>query len=304
MMEESAKPEKILFIINPVSGTKDKASIETLIKKKSGKSYEPKIRYTQYAGHGSKLARKNFKKGIKKFVAVGGDGTVNEIASQLIDTDAVIGIIPIGSGNGLARHLNIPLKAGPALELICNHKLVKIDYGTMNDKVFFCTCGVGFDARVGSKFAESDGRGFITYARTTIKEYFSYKTRKYTIKTGKKKNKLKTRAFLITFANASQYGNNAYIAPDADIQDGKMDICMMLPFPKGRVFDLGLRLFRKTMGRSKYTNMLRTREAILERKKPGEVHFDGEPGWMKKNIKVKMHKQGLNVMVAVNSKLS
>ena len=303
-MDEKEKKEKILFIINPVSGTRDKSIIEKLIRERVSRDHEVKIRFTKYAGHGSKLAMKNMKKGYRKIVAVGGDGTVNEIASQLVETDVIFGIIPVGSGNGLARHLNIPLKAGPAIDLICNPKVVSIDYGTMNDKIFFCTCGVGFDARIGRKFAESDKRGFFTYARTTMREYFGYKAAKYKVKTGKKKKKFSKRAFLVTFANASQYGNNAYIAPNADIQDGKMDICFMLPFPKGFVFDMAFRLFRKTMDNSRYTSMLRTREAVLERKKAGEVHFDGEPGWMKKKLKVKIHHRGLNIMVPAGSKLS
>ncbi|HYX06052.1 MAG TPA: diacylglycerol kinase family protein [Bacteroidales bacterium] len=287
--------EKIVFVVNPVSGTRNKERITRLILEKTKNHFKPVIKYTRYPGHATKIASKQVEKGIKTVVAVGGDGTVNEVASGLINSETTLGIIPTGSGNGLARHLQIPLNISQALEVIFSQLSIRIDYGKINDSCFFCTCGVGFDARIGGKFAESEKRGFTTYVKTTVKEFFSYKPKTYRLKTGE--NKIKKKAFLITFANASQYGNNAYISPNANIRDGLMDICIIAPFPKIRAAGLGIRLFGKTMDKSNYVKVLRASEVTLKRKKPGEVHFDGEPAYMGKKLKIKIIHQGLKVYV-------
>lgn len=235
-------------------------------------------------------------------VAVGGDGTVNEVARAVAGKkDLILGIIPAGSGNGLARHLDIPMQVRRAIAIINKPHIAKIDYATMNDIPFFCTCGVGFDALVGNRFAQSEIRGFFTYVVTAFKEYFLYKPRHYTISTSHSKQH--TKAFLITIANASQYGNNAYISPDADIQDGLLDVVILSPFPYLRAIGLGFHLFSKSIYRSRYHTMFRTSELVIRRKKPGEVHFDGEPGWMKKKLHIRCIHKGLRVMVPEQSGL-
>jgi YegS/Rv2252/BmrU family lipid kinase len=287
--------KKLVFIVNPVSGTRNKEKIIRLILEKTESRFKPVIKYTRYPGHATKITAKQVKKGITAVIAVGGDGTVNEVASALTDSDTTLGIIPTGSGNGLARHLQIPLNINQALDVILSQTSIRIDYGKINDSCFFCTCGVGFDARIGGKFAESGKRGFITYVKTTVREFFSYKPKTYRLKTPEKK--IKKKAFLITFANASQYGNNAYISPDANIRDGLMDICIIAPFPKIRAVGIGIRLFGKTMNKSNYVKVLRASEITLKRKKPGEVHFDGEPSYMGKKLKIKIVHEGLKVYV-------
>jgi diacylglycerol kinase (ATP) len=288
--------EKIAFIINPKSGSKDKRELPDLILNTIDSSkFEVEIAYTQFAGHAPLLVSDLIKKEFTKIIAVGGDGTVNEVASALTGKDAALGIIPCGSGNGLARFLNIPLKHKEALSLINNGTITQIDYGTINSKPFFCTCGVGFDAHIGNKFASSTKRGFNTYLKETVNSFFSYKPKKYKIKIDGEK--IKTRAFLITAANAGQYGNDVYIAPKADITDGLLDICILMPFPKIKAFGLGFKLFKRTIDKSNYVKTIQGKEITIKRKKKGEVHLDGEPDIMDKKLKIRIIPKGLNVII-------
>ncbi|MBI5539310.1 MAG: YegS/Rv2252/BmrU family lipid kinase [Bacteroidia bacterium] len=295
MMQTNDK-EKIIFLINPISGTKKKADIPKKILQLIDKSmYDAEVYITKYKGEATEIVSQKIVEGYSRFIAVGGDGTVNEIAKALVDTNGILGIIPIGSGNGLARHLRIPLDLKKSMELINTGKYEAIDYGRVNDVPFFCTCGVGFDAHIGHKFAEATERGFVTYLKTTLREFFSYKAKKYKLKIDNT-IKLKSRAFLITFANASQYGNNAYISPKADIQDGKLDICILSPFRLYRGVSIGIRLFAKTMDRSPLMNSMRAEKIVLKRKKEGVIHFDGEPCLMGKKLKISIVHNGLKVM--------
>jgi diacylglycerol kinase family enzyme len=229
-------------------------------------------------------------------VAVGGDGTVNEIAKALINTQAIMGILPIGSGNGLARHLQIPLQPRKAIQLINKQKYLAIDYGLINNTPFFCTCGVGFDALIGEKFAQCKGRGLSNYVKTTIREYFNYKPEMYQI-TIDNERKINRPAFLITFANGSQYGNNAYIAPHADISDGKLDMCILSPFKLYKAPGIGIRLFAKNIDKSSLMHSERASNIILERASEGVVHFDGEPCRMGKKLEISLINKGLNVLI-------
>lgn len=158
----------------------------------------------------------------------GGDGTINEIARSLVHTDTALGIIPCGSGNGLARHLHIPMEPKKALEVLNEGCLDTIDYGKINGTDFFCTCGVGFDAFVSLKFAHAGKRGLLTYLEKTLQESLKYQPETYELETENGVSKYK--AFLIACGNASQYGNNAYIAPQATLTDGLLDVTILEPF--------------------------------------------------------------------------
>ncbi len=287
---------KILFIINPVSGTRRKKDIASKIYEcVNNETFDIKLIFTEYAGHAFELARNALKKKFDIVVAGGGDGTVNEVGSALIKSKIALGIIPLGSGNGLARHLNIPLRTTDAIEIINKQKIQEIDYGLINGKAFFCTAGLGFDAKIGHKFAKKSERGFYSYFKAVIEEFFSYKSKKYKITIDGQK--LKERAFLVTIANASQYGNNAFISPDAVIDDGLLDVCVLRPFPKNRVIGLGVRLFKRTLDQSPYLDIKRGKEIIVKRKKKGPVHYDGEPIKMDKKIRVSVVHSGLKVIV-------
>jgi YegS/Rv2252/BmrU family lipid kinase len=288
--------EKIGFIINPISGSGKKHKIPEIVQDTIDNSrFEVDFFFTKCAGHATELAKELIEKGYSRIVSVGGDGTINEIAKALVNSNVALGIIPCGSGNGLARFLKIPLKVKEAVELLNNGKILTIDYGTINDNPFFCTCGVGFDAHIGNKFAQSESRGFTTYIKETIAAFFHYKPKKYSIKIDGEK--FKTRAFLVTAANAGQYGNDAYIAPEADICDGLLDLCVLNPFPKRKAFNIGFRLFNKSIHHSEYVKSIKGESITIKRKKKGEVHLDGEPAIMGKKLKIRIVKQGLKVVV-------
>jgi diacylglycerol kinase (ATP) len=297
-IHRSMQPEgSVIFIVNPIAGTRQKDYILENIQHHLPKELSTEIIFTEYQGHAFEIATEKVRQGITTIVAVGGDGTVNEVASALVKTHCRLGIIPAGSGNGLARHLGIPLQVPEALQLIMNHRVQKIDAGKVNGKFFFCTCGTGFDASVGKKFSRDSRRGMLSYVRATIHQYINYSPKSYTLTTSHKKVKLK--AFLVTFANSGQYGNNAYIAPNAVIDDGMLDLCILRPFPRASTISLGLRLFFKNIDQSPYLEVMRVKKATLKRKghKKITIHLDGEPMTLSGKLKIKVVEHGLQVMV-------
>ncbi|MBO4804860.1 MAG: diacylglycerol kinase family lipid kinase [Paludibacteraceae bacterium] len=287
---------KIAFIINPKSGTNSKAELPDMIRKTiSPDKFDITIVKTEYAGHGRELARQFVDQHYDYVIACGGDGTMNEVASELTETETCFGIVPYGSGNGLARHLSISMEPQKALRQINKHIVRRIDYGMANDKKFFCTCGTGFDAHVSHKFAIQGKRGFWTYFKTICSEFMKYKPYVYTLKSGS--FKITQQAFLVTFANASQYGNNAFIAPQASTSDGLIDVCVLKPFSVFAILPLTFQLFRKEIDKSKYISTIQTPEVTLVRQEPGEFHIDGDPLMMEAEIHVRVIHDALKVIV-------
>lgn len=288
--------KNIAFIINPISGTHSKRKLPKLIEKTLDHTqFAFDIVFTQYKGHATEIAGQYVKLGFDAVVAVGGDGTVNEVASALRHTNTALGIIPIGSGNGLARHLKIPIRTEKAIRMLNHSETIKIDYGMENDQPFFCTCGTGFDAFISSKFANAGKRGLLTYIEQMISGYFNYKAENYHL-TGEKID-IEAKAFVITFANASQWGNNAYIAPQASIQDGIMNVAIMSQFPLVLAPSLALQLFTKTIDKDMFMNTVKTQEITLHRENPGVFHYDGEPTEEGTEIRIRIIPEGLNVLV-------
>lgn len=289
-------PTKIAFIINPISGTGRKSELPELIKNGLNvNQFDPETVYTEHKGHATLLAKQFIDRGFRYIVAVGGDGTVNEVARAIIHTDCVLGIIPIGSGNGLARHLGIPMNLGKAVSDLNHSEVIKIDYGIVNGKPFFCTCGTGFDAYVSTEFAKGKKRGVMSYLEKVITGYFSYKSQNYHLK-GKNID-MKTKAFVMTFANASQWGNNAYIAPQASVQDGNLDISILSSFPIIAIPTLALQLFNKNIDKDFFMTTLRSERLTLLREESGPFHYDGEPYDEGKKIQIHIVPDGLNVLV-------
>lgn len=287
--------KKILFIINPVAGTKRKDRIFSMISKHIGENiFEFYVENTKRKGHATDAAREGTNKGTNIIVAVGGDGTVNEVACALAGSNTTLGIIPLGSGDGLARHLNIPLNISNAIKCINNLNAVTIDVCRLNDKMFFCAAGVGFDAIVISKFSKKKNRGLLQYLFTSALEFFKYKPQTYKIEADGKE--IERKAFLITVANASQYGNNAYIAPNANIADGKADICIIKPFPLYAAPFLVLRLFRKTLYKSKYYETIQASRITLKSENEMCFHYDGEPGGFSEIINIELKERNLKVI--------
>ena len=285
----------ITFIVNPISGTGDKAEIPDLIAELlDAERFSYDIRQTQYRGHAAEIARQCADNGIDVVVAVGGDGTVNEVARSLTHTNTALGIIPCGSGNGLARHLCIPINVRKAIQVINECQIESFDYGVINDLPFFCTCGMGFDAFISLKFAQAGKRGPVTYVENVLKEGLKYKPETYEIVDDSGTNSY--NAFLIACANASQYGNNAYIAPGATMKDGLMDVIVMEPFDALEAPQIAADLFMKTLGNNSKIKTFRTRQLTIHRKQPGAIHYDGDPIMTGTDIDVHIEHLGIRIV--------
>ena len=288
--------KKAVFVINLISGTSDKAAIPGLIDQYLDKTkFEYEIAITQYAGHASEIATKAKDDGVDVVVAVGGDGTVNEVARAIVHSNTALGIIPCGSGNGLARHLLLPLNVRKAIEVINRGEVRQLDYGIINDYPFFCTCGMGFDAFVSMKFAEAGKRGPITYVENVLREGLKYKPETYIIED--ENGTLRYKAFLISCANASQYGNNAYIAPQASMSDGLMDVIIMEPFDVFEAPQISIEMFSKTLDKNSKIKTFRTRHLHIHRDKPGVIHYDGDPVMTGADIDIELKPKGINIIV-------
>lgn len=288
--------KKAVFVINLISGTSDKAAIPGLIDQYLDKTkFEYEIAITQYAGHASEIATKAKNDGVDVVVAVGGDGTVNEVARAIVHSNTALGIIPCGSGNGLARHLLLPLNVRKAIDVINKCEVRQLDYGIINGYHFFCTCGMGFDAFVSMKFAEAGKRGPITYVENVLREGLKYKPETYTIED--ESGTLQYKAFLISCANASQYGNNAYIAPQASMSDGLMDVIIMEPFDVFEAPQISIEMFSKTLDKNSKIKTFRTRHLHIHRDKPGVIHYDGDPVMTGADIDIELKPKGINIIV-------
>ena len=237
------------------------------------------------------------KEGFYGVIAVGGDGTINEVAAALRDSSTALGIIPCGSGNGLARHLGIPMNVEKALEIINLDNIEALDYCTANDRPFFCTCGVGFDAHVSQKFAEARKRGPLSYIQKTLVEYLKYRCKTYSIEMNDRV--VTEKAFVIACGNASQYGNNAFITPRASMHDGLIDVTVIHPFTPLDTAVLGVLLFTRHIDQDTNINTFRTSELTIHRPKPDVMHIDGEPIMMDADIHIKCHKAGIKIFLPV-----
>ena len=288
--------KKIVFIMNPISGTASKAGIPSLIDSTLDKElFEYEIKLTERAGHASILATEAKDAHADIVVAVGGDGTVNEVARSLVHSDTALGILPCGSGNGLARHLLLPMNLRKSIEIINACEIHYLDYGIINDHPFFCTCGMGFDAFVSMKFAESGKRGPISYAENILREGLKYEPETYTLEdeTGTKQYK----AFLISCANASQYGNNAYIAPQASMSDGLMDVVIMEPFDVLEAPQVSFDMFNKTLDKNSKIKSFRCKKLHITRSKAGWIHYDGDPVMTGADIDIHLEEKGIKMVV-------
>ncbi len=286
----------VTFIVNPISGTHSKEGIEALIHQSMDSSlFDCRIVRTAYAGHASVIASQCVSEGCDVCVAVGGDGTVNEVARSLVHSQTALGIVPCGSGNGLARHLRIPMEPREALEIINKGLTDYFDYGIINSQPFFCTCGMGFDAFVSEKFAEAGKRGLTTYIEKVLKESLKYEPDTYIVEDETGTHKYK--AFLIACANAAQYGNNAYIAPKASMQDGLLDVIVMEPFTVFEAPQMAIDLFAKTLGNNHRIKNFQARSVHIHREKEGAIHYDGDPMQMGCDVDVKIEPLGLKAVV-------
>jgi len=284
---------KLLFILNPKAGKGKALEIASLIKKEIPSTIPFSIEmFTDSDEFETLMAKKHL---FTDLIAVGGDGTINSVAKNLVGTDITLGIIPLGSGNGLARSLGIAMDAKVAIEQIVQGGEAKIDHGMVNGIPFFCTSGIGFDAHIGNLFAQSKKRGLQSYVKISLREILRYKCKNYIIKLNGEE--LKRKAYLITIANAGQYGNDFYIAPQAKLTDGKFHVVILNPFNFFSAFGIFLKVIMGKANESKHIETYVTNKLTIEREGKDAIHFDGEPEFQGETLEYICHHQQLNVIV-------
>lgn len=286
--------QRILFIINPISGGKKKSQVEKLVDQQFNREeVECRISYTEHPKHAAILAEEG-----KKFdlvVGVGGDGTINEIAQKMCLSNTPLVIIPMGSGNGLARHLKIPLQPKKALGIIKNHRRAKLDTATLNGHFFVSIAGLGFDSSVAAEFVKSRRRGFVNYARIALQKFLTTKEKDYEMTLDGKKYKRK--AFMITFANSNQFGYNTLIAPNADCTDSYLDVCIVR---KPNIIEIPGLLFKLWTGkadRSKHIEIIKARKISITQPDSEYANVDGESIKVGHQVEVNLKPANLDVLL-------
>jgi len=293
---------KYLFILNPKAGRKKNARVLTdaidLHMKTSGFYYE--FAFTTAAGDATRIAREAVGKQFDIVVAVGGDGTVNEVGSALVETKAALGIIPLGSGNGVARSLDIPQKIDKAIDVLLSRKIIEIDIGTLNEEGFIGIAGTGYDALVGKKFQTFGARGPLPYFLISLKEYLRYRYQKYNLQINDERFSVK--ALMVTFANTKEYGNGAVIAPEADPSDGVINVCIIRPQGLWGAIRAAYMLFNSTIDKHPGYIAGKCRSAMVEAEgEPMYIHRDGEPVEMVDRIEVAIQNKALRVCSPLGS---
>lgn len=301
--EKSAPPDmprKLLFIVNPNAGKKISDQLIDTIRKEFPKNIYYQIVVWKDRDHFKEVLDILHSRDYTDAIAVGGDGTVNQVAKSIVGTNISLGIVPAGSGNGLARTLGLSMKVEEVIKQIAEGKKIKIDYGTVSDIPFFCTSGVGFDAHIGNLFATSKKRGLQSYVKITLRELIRYKSKEYVLKFNGEE--IKRKAYLITVANAGQYGNDFYIAPQAKINDGKFHVVVLKPFNFFNVFGILIKVLKGKANENSHIETYTTDKLTIQRKWKDAIHFDGEPEFKGEHLDYVCHPLGLNVIIGNNIK--
>ncbi len=286
---------RYLFIINPISAVRKKRRIISAIKK-----YCKNMNYVLFYAKDKTAVEEKIKTAVREntpyIIAVGGDGTVNLVSQYLINTNSTLGIIPAGSGNGLAHFLKIPFNPKKNLRAMLDGKTCLIDSCRINNKHFISIAGIGFDAHIAHLFNQSKRRGFFTYLKLVIQAYFQYKEQEYTIiADGKSYNR---KAFLISFANSNQFGYKTVISPIANIKDGVVDICILKRPSVLAVLFIWPLLFLKKMHKTKYLEIIQAKEIFLLNCENELIQFDGEytKNTSSDKIHIKVFQQNLKIV--------
>ena len=288
--------KKVTFIINPISGGKKKTGVPSMIQRIiDHDKYKVQIQFTKSAAHNLELAEQAVKENTDILVAVGGDGTINHIAKYVANSNTILGIVPQGSGNGLSRHLQIPMNSERALGLINEGKTLAIDSGIANDQFFINVAGLGFDAHVSAMFAKAPKRGFVSYSKISLNEFANYKSETFEMVIDGKT--IEREAFILCVANGSQYGNNAFIAPTADVTDGVFEVSLLKPFKPHQLPIIGAQLFRKKFHQSKYIETFSGQSIQITRKNGGVVNIDGEPIEMSNKLNIAIQPKSLKIII-------
>lgn len=284
--------DTLMLVINPISGTGKKDGLAEMVTERlASQGYNIDVRYTTCRGDATCLSREAVECGYKGVLAAGGDGTINEVARALCGTGVALGIIPAGSGNGLARHVGIPVDSELSLKVIEENNIVAVDYGTVNGTQFFCTMGIGFDAAVSHRFAKKNKRGLMMYIKSAIDELAAYQPETYTLSVNG--DIITRKAFIIAVANASQYGNNAYIAPEASITDGLLDVTVVRPGNPIETARMGIDMMTGYINKNILIETFRTPSLAIYRKSEGAAHIDGEPVDLGAILDIRCHRSEL-----------
>jgi len=281
---------KIRFIINPISGTGKQKGIEKFISKHL-ENFE--IIHTQKAGDATRISKESANENIDIVIAVGGDGTVNECLKGLVNTNTALGVIPCGSGNGFAYHIGMERTIEKAVKQLKNKQIYSIDTCIANGVPFVNVSGIGFDAHIANLFLTLTDRGFVKYAKLVLRE-LSYNAKEYTIRYNNIERKVK--AYMIDFANASQYGNNARISPMADFRDGLIDFVIVKDFPKWKIPIFIYMLLIGKIHLSKHVEIIQCDKMTIT----GEdtlLHLDGEPFKASNPIEVAILPKSLKILM-------
>ena len=286
---------KATFIVNPISGRSSKESIVGAIAGSVDMDrYEVTIRFTAAPGHATTLASEAVQSGQQLVVAVGGDGTVNEVARALVGTDAALGIIPCGSGNGLARHLHIPMNPRKAIEILNQGQIRRIDTLTVNGTPCFCTAGVGYDAFVSEEYAKEPTRGLVTYVRKAVENWFDYTPEQYLIET--EEGMFSRTALAITCANANQWGNGFHVAPKASLTDGLIDVTIIHPIKPLNALPMPVQILGYSFDKNPGVETFKTSGLTIRRATPAPLHIDGEPQSGTSDITIALRPASLGVL--------
>lgn len=286
--------KKALLIINPVSGTRSKQDLGTVVKSRlQPLGIDVKVKETKGAGDAFSFATEAVSDSYDMVISAGGDGTVNEVANALSFTDCILGILPFGSGNGLARSVGVPQDTFAALKLIEAGHYLTSDRGVVNGKPFYCTFGIGFDAAVSEKFALMKKRGRITYIRSAFREFLNYQSKSYTIVIDGKV--ITEKALLIAVCNAPQYGNNAYIGPKAKLTDGLLDITVVHSDNPFHTLLMSMDMMTGMLDKNRGIGTFRVPKLTIVRTDDGPVHLDGEPMHMDKELDIKCEKGAVKI---------
>jgi YegS/Rv2252/BmrU family lipid kinase len=290
----------VAIIINPVSGTGNHPEIgrrraEQAASLASTLGTRAEIFLTERGGHARALAAAALERGASTVVAWGGDGTVNEVATALAFRDAALGVVPTGSGNGLARELGIPREPSGALAVALGGASRVIDCGEMDGRLFVNVAGIGFDAHVAHQFAATGlaRRGFLRYLEIGARELWRFDADTCTVTSGE--SVIRERALVVAVANARQYGNGALIAPFARVDDGRLDVVVVASRPVWKTMMHVPRLFTGRIARVPGVSTLSTSDVLIESTRPTAYHVDGEPFLGGTSLRARVHPGALRV---------
>ncbi|HUR58586.1 MAG TPA: diacylglycerol kinase family protein [Opitutaceae bacterium] len=287
-------PLKTRFIVNPRSGRALRAlpAVQAFAHERGAD-----VVLTERSRHASELAARALADGCTLIVAVGGDGTMNEVASTLVHADATLGLVPCGSGDGLGRHLRIHGAVSRALEIVARGAPRAIDTGVVDGHPFFTVAGLGFEAEISRRFNALQRRGFVRYLTTSARALRSWEPQDYTIVQGTARERV--HAFTLAVANSDQYGNDALIAPNASVEDGLLDLTIVPPVTFWNAVPLIVRLFHGSVGAAAGALRKQGTQFVIERGAPGLIHTDGEVHEAGRVVEFSIRPGSLRVMCPV-----